>query len=351
MIRKIFVLLLMASLIGCGSDRPSSKNRAPRSNFYSNSNYSEGYSKDYSEKPQSSEFLPGFDQDNMIEALPALVSSCRVMMKKDIKWIPFCEDFLSIDFESSDELREFIRENMKAVLQKGMGAFTGYYRPMIDGSLTRTSRFNVPVYARPKDLGTSKYLTREQINKSTHLKALVYIEHKADLFFLQIQGSGLIRLPDDTELSLSFDGSNNRPFYAIGQDLKKLGIHKAQDIREWLIENPYEGEKLMNKNERYIFFKATEVTGAIGSMGVALTPMRSLAVDPNYIPMGSFMWLDTTGPDGQPLQRLMSAQDTGAAIKGPVRGDFFWGTGKGALHYAGRMHSRGKYYILIPKDF
>jgi len=162
-------------------------------------------------------------------------------------------------------------------------------------------------------------------------------------------------LPDGRALRVGFAGSNGRPFYAIGRALIDEGVvsrerASMQAIRDWMRANPARANEIMHRNERFIFFRLIEGEGPIGAQGVPLTPARSLAVDPAFLPLGVPLWLDTTWPASEkPLRRLMVAQDTGSAIKGPVRGDFFWGSGEPALEQAGRMKQTGRYWLLLPK--
>lgn len=324
--------------------------------------------------PVGFEALNGFENDEMIHALPALKKSCAVL-KKRAEWKKFCKKLNKKRFESSADLRAFVKSEMRPFAVGKTGLFTGYFKPEIRGAVEKTDEFAVPVLGVPADMvkvdlgkfypelkgkmifgrvkngEISPYFTRREIeNGKANAEAVAWVEHKADLFTAQVQGSAVLVLPDGRRISLHFAGHNGHSFYGIGKDLAKKGIHSMQAIRKWLIENPKHGEKLMHKNKRYIFFKTGKDTDAVGSMGVALTPRRSLAVDADFVPLGSFLWLDTVAPDGTPLQRLVTAQDTGAAIKGLVRGDFFWGTGEKALKEAGRMKSKGTYFILKPKD-
>lgn len=300
-------------------------------------------------KVTSFDKLPGFENDDFLDAVPAMKNSCMYLIKQK-RWKSFCENLNRQEFLSSYQVKAFIEENMIPYTPGMTGKFTGYYQPMVKGSWVPSFEFTVPVYQKPADLVRGKkYDTRAQINKRDDLIPILWIEHQADLFLLQVQGSGVVEMDDGELIGLHFDVSNERPFYAIGKDLAKKGIFNMADIRDWLIDNPVEGERLMNKNERYIFFKHDTSTDAIGSMKYPLSSGRSMAVDPAYIPMGSFLWLDTRYPNKEPLQRLVFAQDTGKAIKGKVRGDFFFGLGDEALHLAGRMNSQGTYYLLYPR--
>ena len=176
---------------------------------------------------------------------------------------------------------------------------------------------------------------------------------------MEIQGSGRVELPDGSMVRVGFAGTNGQPYYPIARALLENGTFKKgeasmQKLEAWLRAHPADAQALMNRNRSYVFFREITGDGPIGAQGVALTAGRSLAVDPSYLALGMPLWLDTTWPrdtpqGGQPLQRLMVAQDTGGAIKGPVRGDVFWGTGAPALAIAGSMQQPGRYFLLLPK--
>lgn len=327
--------------------------------------------------------LAGFETDQIRQALPALKKSCSVLEKRYERWRKFCKKLNRKKFSSDDELRFFIKKEMRvfAVNDNEAGLFTGYYEPEIEGSLVKTKGYDVPVYALPQDIvridlgkfnpkfkgeilfgkqdgrEIKPYLTRREIETGKAgfpAQVVAWVKDPVDFFILQIQGSGILKLPDGKRAGIGYAGNNGHVFKGIGgimarQGLLKDGVYTMAEIKNWLIENPRQAKELMHENPRYIFFKRTDRSGATGSLGVPLTAGRSLAVDPVYIPLGSFLWLQTVKPDGSPLNRLVTAQDTGGAIKGAVRGDFFWGTGDEALKEAGRMKSRGNYFLLLPE--
>ncbi len=328
--------------------------------------------------------LQGFETDQIRQALPALKKSCSALEKKDKYWQNFCKKLKQTSFLTDDELRSFIKKEMQAfsVNNGETGLFTGYYEPEIEGSLKKTEKYNVPVYGLPKDIikidlgkfnarykgevlfarqdgkEMKPYLTRREIESGKikfPAEIIAWVKEPAELFILQIQGSGVLKLPDGGKIGIGYAGNNGHAFTGIGsimaqRGLLKDGVYTMAEIKDWLIANPQQAQNLMHENPRYIFFKKTDRPGAVGSLGVPLTAGRSLAVDPAYVPLGSFLWLQTTAPDGSDLNRLVTAQDTGSAIKGAVRGDFFWGTGDKALKEAGRMKSRGVYFLLLPKE-
>ncbi|MGE0753587.1 MAG: murein transglycosylase A [Alphaproteobacteria bacterium] len=243
------------------------------------------------------------------------------------------------------------------------GLFTGYYEPLLYGARAQGGDFRYPVYGRPDDLieGTP-YLTREQIEtQGLEKKApvLAWVEDPAMLFFMQVQGSGRIRFMQGPDMRVGFAGRNGHGYQSVGKIMREEGLVPEDQldffgIRQWLYKNPTKARAMMWRNPSYIFFREMEGDGPVGGAGVALTPGRSLAVDKRYIPYGLPLFVQTELPAGpgreaEPLNRLMIAQDTGGAIKGPVRGDVFFGYGDDAEYYAGRMKSQGRATLLVPK--
>ncbi len=220
----------------------------------------------------------------------------------------------------------------------------------------------MPVYRKPTDVTDQPYFTRAEIEAGA-LKGkgleIAYVQDPVGLFEVQVQGSGRIQLAEGGTMTLGFDGSNNRPYTAIGAVLVEMGVMKKEDatwpaIRDWLKRNPQQARDVMRKNERYIFFKDTKTSAPIGAQGVPLTAQRSMAVDPTFTPYGTPVWIDTRRPvyrkpgATESYRHLMIAQDTGAAIKGPARGDVFYGAGAQAADWAGRMNSEGRAIVLVP---
>ncbi len=185
-------------------------------------------------------------------------------------------------------------------------------------------------------------------------RVLYWADDALDVFILQVQGSGIVELPDGRRQRIAFAGHNGHDYVSIGRWLieqDELRTASWQDIRAWMAQNPERVSDLLARNRRYIFFRDIDGDGAQGAAGVALTAGHSLAVDPAFLPLNVPLWLDTVhpGPGDKRLQRLVLAQDVGNAIRGPVRGDLFWGVGPDALDLAGRMKSPGTYYLLLPK--
>jgi len=274
------------------------------------------------------------------------------------------------------------------------GLFTGYYEPELRGSRSRSGRYVVPLYGRPADLITvdlglfreelrgqriagrvqggalRPYASRAEIEAGALAATprdgggpleLVWVDDGIDAFFLEIQGSGRIVLDDGSILRVGYAAQNGHPYYAIGRELVSRGVPREQvsmqSIRAWLAANPDQAREVMNKNPSFVFFRtlappAAADDGPLGAEGVALTPGRSLAVDRAHLAMGLPVWLDAEDPleASRRLQRLLVAQDTGGAIRGPVRGDVFWGFGSDAAERAGKMRSAGRYWILLPRD-
>lgn len=326
--------------------------------------------------------LPGWAGENFLGVAEAWRKSClklkaRPGWEEPCRSLPAASDALA--------LRHFFESRFRPwrVQDNGNpdGLFTGYYEAEFSASRQQKSAAQVPILGLPSDLVSVElglfdsslkgrridghveknrllpYYSRAEIeNGVLGAKAPVLAWADAvDAHILSIQGSGRLLLEDGQVMRAGFAGSNGLPFKGIGAILKEKGkIQPGQDstmpaILRWLRANPSEGRRLMAENRRYIFFRKVEGEGPIGSLGVALTPGRSLAVDHLLLPLGAPIWLATRLHDGQAFQRLMLAQDTGSAIKGAVRGDIFFGTGKDAFEKAGRQKESGRYWLLLPQ--
>jgi membrane-bound lytic murein transglycosylase A len=266
------------------------------------------------------------------------------------------------------------------------GTVTGYYEPLLRGSRTKSNLYKYPIYAQPQDLVVVEladlyadlkfrrlrgrivdnklvpYYDRAEIESTkAPLKGLeiVWVDNAVELFFLQIQGSGQVQLPDGSRIRLGYAEQNGHPFRSLGGVLIRRGeirpeYASMQGIKAWADRNPRKLQQYMNANPSYVFFKEIGAggSGPIGTLGVPLTAERSIAVDPRVIPLGVPVFLSTTFPgSSQPLNRLMVAQDTGGAIAGAVRVDFFWGFGDDAGAQAGRMKQRGEKWVLLPNGY
>ncbi len=357
-------------------------------------------------KESSFDQLPGWDNDAEGEAVVALQRSCAVIAKKDADaelgvggfegtagaWQRICQDLSDAVHLTDDGARAFFEAHFTPYELQGANVnevlFTGYYEPTLRGSYRKHGHYTVPIYSRPNDLVTVNlgdfkpalegehisgrvnkdknlmpYYDREKIEdgalKKQH-KEIVWVDSAVDAFFLHIQGSGRIKMDNGKVLRVGYAAENGQPYTAIGRALVERGALERgnvsmQSIRDWLEQNPDDAAEVMDINASYIFFRKLKgddgpLDGPLGAEGVPLTPKRSLAVDRKMVPYGVPVWLDAQDPDGaENIQRLMVAQDTGGAITGAVRGDFFWGAGDEAAHKAGLMKSRGRAWVLLPK--
>jgi membrane-bound lytic murein transglycosylase A len=347
--------------------------------------------------------LQGWTEDSQGQALDAFRKSCaRLIGLPDDRsigaggiagtvadWRPACEALETVangDAAARAYLERWFDPFAAFNNDQPEGLFTGYYEASLNGSRARTARYATPLHARPDDLvmvdlgefrdhlkgeriagrvsdGRLKpYEQRAEI-VSGALDArdleIVWVDNPVDAFFVQIQGSGRIALDDGSEIRVGYAGQNGHPYTAIGKVLIESGALtreavSMQSIRIWLEANPGRADEVMNQNRSYVFFDVLDGDGPLGAQGIPLTAGRSIAVDRKFLPLSVPIWLDTVAPlpDGsgeRPLRRLMIAQDTGGAIRGPVRGDVFWGHGSDAAAVAGRMKSPGRYYLLLPK--
>jgi len=321
--------------------------------------------------------LPGWNADHLAEAIPAFNNSCAAFARwPDDKplggdayaghaadWRPACAAAALVQPGDDTAAARFLAAYFQPYLALDRGAetglFTGYYETEVEGSRKPGGLYTVPLYRAP---AAPVSFTRAEIDAGA-LKGkgleLIWLKDPVDAFILQIQGSGLVKLTDGSLTRVGYAGNNGQDFVGVAKLMIQAGLipkdqASMQSVRAWLKAHPAEAKGWMEKNPRFIFFRELDASGGLppgpaGALGVTLTPTRSMAVDPGFLPLGVPVWLDTRSPDGTPLQRLMLAQDVGSAIKGPVRGDLFWGTGEPALDFAGRMKSGGRYYVLLPK--
>lgn len=355
-------------------------------------------------RPATFKSLPGWQQADLVQSLTTFKHSCKTFLRQDPQgragshripllvkdWQPACQAALAIHHPDKQSARAFFEKWFTPVAfynnRPVKGLFTGYYMPLLYGSLTKTREFNVPIYGLPSNLVTvnlgdfnsrynhsrivgrlqgnqlAPYPTRKQINEGAiHGKApvLVWVNSAIDRLFLEIQGSGVVQLPDGRRLYVGYAGENGAPYTPVGRILVEKGIMtkktaSMQGIRAYLEAHPDEMDNIINQNKSFVFFRILKQTAALGAQGIALTPGYSLAVDRQWIPLGTPLWLSTTHPDKthqdkKTLKRLMIAQDTGGAIRGMVRGDVFWGAGQTATDIAGKMKNRGRYWLLLPR--
>ncbi len=323
--------------------------------------------------------LPGWQSDAQAQALPALRQSCDRLTQLPPgqpvgadgqgglagDWLGPCGALRSVEMNDLQAVRDYFETWFQPFLAangaRTDGLFTGYFEAELRGSRQHYGPYQVPLYARPADLPIDPdqaYYSRAEIEAGAlrgKVDELLWVDDAIDAHILQIQGSGRVVLDDGTIVQVGYNGSNGRKFVGLSRILRDHGKiapgdTTMQTVRSWLKEHPAEAPALMAENPRYVFFRFLNGDGPVGAAGVPLTPGRSLAVDPHFVPLGVPLWLDSSDPDGQPLRRLMIAQDTGAAIKGPVRGDVYWGAGEAAFDKAGRMKSAGCYYLLLPRE-
>ena len=328
--------------------------------------------------PISFNEIAGWADDKHAEALVSFRRSCpKLTSGPDTKiatdggfktitpaeWKKICDSAAVVKGNDDRAARTFFEDNFRPLVVQVPGRFTGYFEPDMRGSKAPSRLFTVPVYRRPTDLTDKPYYTRAEIEQGV-LKGkgleIAYVQDPVALFEVQVRGSVRIQLVEGGSMNLGFDGSNNRPYTTIGNVLIEMGVFQTKEqatwpaIRDWLKRNPAQARDVMRKNERYIFFRDTRTQGAVGAEGVQLTPQRSMAIDTAFTPYGTPIWIDTARPVArkpgatEPYRRLVIAQDAGAAIQGPARGDIFFGNGAQAADWAGRMNSSGRAIVLIP---
>jgi membrane-bound lytic murein transglycosylase A len=277
-------------------------------------------------------------------------------------WRSFCEAAQALPSGNDAAAREFFETGFIpfAVEDYGNaeGLFTGYYEIELNGSRQRQGRYQSPLYRKPPDLGTDPPTRAEIEDGALAGRGLefLWVDDPADAFFLQIQGSGRVRLNDGSTVRVGYDGQNGHPYVPVGRLLIERGVIPRDKltmaaIRSWMKQNLEAGAALRRENPSYVFFREIKGDGPIGAEGAALSAERSIAVDRKFVALGIPVWLeaDERFAAADSVRRLMVAQDTGGAIKGPVRGDVFWGTGEAAGARAGAMNASGRYYLLLPK--
>jgi len=342
--------------------------------------------------------LPDWGGDQQGAAIEALLRSCaRRLQAADndavgpagiaghvADWRPPCNAAAQVERGNDAAARAFFESWFQpyrcANNDQSEGLFTGYYEPELAGARRRSPPFETPLLRRPPDLiqvdlgdfrgelrgqriagkvvngKLMPYANHTEIEAGAldgmHL-ALFWVDDPVAAFFLEVQGSGRIKLPDGSEARVGYDGQNGWPYVAIGRVLAERHLLERDaatmpGIRAWLAAHPSEVKEILDANPSFVFFREVSGDGPIGAEGVVLTPGRSLAVDTKFLPLGAPFWLDIADDSGA-LQRLVIAQDTGGAIHGPVRGDFFWGHGPEAEQRAGTMRAHGGYYLMLPK--
>jgi len=314
--------------------------------------------------------LPGFADDSLFEAWNAWVKGCE---RPTGPFAPLCADIRRLSIGSPQEQRSWMQEKLQpfrveSLQGESTGLLTAYYEPVLDASRLATAGFSVPLYQPPAGLAQRKpWYTRQEIDTLPEAQAalqgrvIAYVADPVDALVLQIQGSGRVRIsqPDGSErwVRLAYAGTNDQPYRSVGRWLLDQGLVKDASwpgIKAWLAQNPQRQRELLWINPRVVFFREEIVAtrdaseGPRGAQGVALTPGRSVAVDPTSIPYGTPLWLASTG-EQLTLQKLVLAQDTGSAITGAVRADYFVGGGAAAGELAGRLRQPLQLWVLWPK--
>lgn len=334
--------------------------------------------------------VPGWGKDDLRQAWPAFLTSCQVLVKKE-DWREPCTIARDVSASDANAIRTFfeaffVPHQVLNADGSEQGLVTGYYEPLLRGARKRGGPYQTPLHRVPDDLLTIDlagaypelkgmrlrgrlvgntvipYPARAELEQTAALsgKELLWVDDAVEAFFLQVQGSGRVQLMDQKEIvRVAYADQNGSPYKSIGRYLVdkgelRLAQASAQGIKTWIKANPSRKTELFNVNPSYVFFREEKLldpnVGPKGAMGLPLTPQRSIAVDPQFIPLGAPVFLATTQPNSAiALQRLMLAQDTGGAIKNPVRADFFWGFGAEAGEKAGRMKQSGMMWVLLPK--
>lgn len=346
--------------------------------------------------------LPGWKEASLKQSLSTFQNSCHTLLRYDPEnpvgsqqirmkakdWQPVCKAAIATTV-SEKNARGFFEQwftpfefyQSKPVT----GLFTGYYMELLEGSPVKTKEYSIPLYGLPSnlvvlnpiDFGLNQmrpivgrldgnkiipYYNRKEINHGAikeNAPVLAWLHSHIDRLFLEIQGSGTVHLTNGEKISVGYAGENGIPYTAIGRVLIEQGLMDKskvtmQGIRSYLEAHPDKIEPIINENKSFVFFKTLNQKAALGAQGIALTPGYSLAVDRTWIPLGLPIWLKTTRPHQKEdkvlsFERLMIAQDTGGAIRGPVRGDVYWGASKKAAEIAGKMKNPGHYWLLLPR--
>jgi membrane-bound lytic murein transglycosylase A len=366
--RSVF-LIVIASLISACSTPPTRGTNYRSASGAAPTNYSSPIA---SFNAVSWQALPGWQDDDLSQAWPAWLKSCDALRKRnsEIGWSSVCSQAGSVSVRDSLAIRRYFESNFQAYEIRNSagsetGLITGYYEPVMNGSQTRTNIYNVPLYAYPsawRQTRPNPGPSRAELIGSGILKGseIAWVQDPVAAAFMQIQGSGKIRLQDGRTLRLGYAGTNEQPFKSFAQwllDRKEITRSEAtmQGISQWAKRNPDRVNDMLNANPRFVFFRelpgnVSADLGPIGALNVPLTTERSIAIDLQAMPLGAPVFLSTTRPlSDQILQKLVMAQDTGKAIVGGVRADYYWGSGESAGELAGRMKQNGKMWVLLPR--
>ncbi len=315
--------------------------------------------------------LPGFEEDALFEAWNAWIKSCE---RPGPTFAPLCGEVRRLSIASGEEQRTWMLARLQpyrveALQGSAEGLLTSYYEPVFKASRQAGGAYEVPLYRTPATLGSRKpWFSRQEIDTLPEAKAalkgreIAWVADPIDALVLHIQGSGRLSIsePDGAQrtVRVAFAGSNDQPYRSVNQWLLEQGVSKVSPwpdaTKAWVAQNPQRVQQLLWSNPRYIFFREEVLSdfdaafGPKGAQGVALTPGRSIAVDPGSIPYGTPVWLASRG-NAAALQKLVFAQDTGSAIVGAVRADYFAGTGAEAGEMASRVNQPLRLWVLWPK--
>ncbi|MDP3561909.1 MAG: murein transglycosylase A [Legionellaceae bacterium] len=348
--------------------------------------------------------LRGWGDSRLQKSLLAFQRSCRTFLKDDPNhlvgseyiplkakdWYPACHEAAKVDASSENDIHQFFQtwftpvefENGKPI----QGLFTGYYIPLLEGSLKKSPEYSVPIYSVPSNLITANlqqfsktlphrkivghisakkmipFYTRAEIDKGAIAKSasvLAWVKHPLDRLVLETEGSGIVKLIEGEQRAIGYAANNGAHYRAIASILIAKGLMtkdtaSTENIRKYFDENPEKLGSIINQNQSFVFFRQLPENKVVGSQGVELSPGYSLAIDRKWIPMGVPLWLtteirDVKSSEIQPFNRLMIAQDTGGSIRGTVRGDIYWGPGKEATVLANTVRNMGRYWLLLPR--
>ena len=340
--------------------------------------------------------LKNWNKDNLSEIKKGFTDSCEKILSEKKEFLgnaaikiptqayqEICLKFIDERITNTQQIKDFMEANFTPYLISDngneIGKFTSYYESALNGSYQKDNKYKYPIYGKPKDLieintkdfddtqpnkryvgrvvnqKLVPYYTREEISQNEiNAPVILWGDSLIDINIMQIQGSAVATLPDGNKIRIGYAENNGHPFCGLGSILLAKGWIKQGEssmihIKDWLKNNPDKADEIYNENKRYIFHRIIKGEGPIGAQGVALQAGRSLAVDRSIIPLGSLLWLETSTPNNKQLEKLVIAQDIGSAIKGIVRGDYFWGSGSDEiLKLAGSMNQEGRYFILIP---
>ena len=323
--------------------------------------------------------LPGFAEENFNDVLVNFIKNCQTKQAKSL-YGNLCKEASDTTNAKEFIVQNFIPLEIKNNKKNKSGLLTAYYEAEIHASYKQTQRYKYPIYATPKDLvvvdlssiypelkhyrlrGRLKgnrlvpYFSRkESANTQLNAEVLCYCDSKIDKFFLEIQGSGIARMDDNSSIYIGYANQNGHKYKAIGRYLIKIGALKKdevslQSIKKWLQDNPNRVDEVLNYNSSLVFFTKRD-QGATGALGIELTPYRSIAVDKKYIPLGNMIYLHAKlGDKGEDLSSFVFAQDTGGAIKGSLRADLFVGSGQDAMSFAGKLKAPLELWIVVPKS-